>query len=101
MITKDQAAGDSGQNTTITIIVASVLICVALILIIWYCVKENRRERKEREERNRHTQYGSRIYDEIAPGQAVDPHNFANDDGYGNKIIRTSWFESSNLRNSR
>ncbi len=86
----------------ITIIIAGVLICIALILIVWYCIKEKRRERKEQEERNRQTQYGNRIYDEIAPGQAVDPHNIADEGGYGNKIIRTSWFESnSNLRNSR
>ena len=84
------------------IIIVGVLVCVALILIVCYCIREKRRERKEQEERNRQTQYGNRIYDEIARGQAVDPHNIADEGGYGNKIIRTSWFEStSNLRNSR
>ena len=51
------------------------------------------------EERNRTTQYGDRIWDEIAPGQAVDPHNIADDGGFANQIIRASWFDKDeNIR---
>ncbi len=51
------------------------------------------------EERNRTTQYGDRIWDEIAPGQAVDPHNIADDGGFANQIIRASWFDKEeNIR---
>ncbi len=56
----------------------------------------------EQEERNRQTQYGVRIYDETAPGVAIDPHNFADDGGFGNKIFRNTYFDTNgNLRETR
>ena len=74
---------------------------IGIVITVCYCVKEKRREQKEQEERNRQTQYGHNFYDEIAPGQAVDPHNFADENGHGNKILRSSWFENQeNVRNT-
>lgn len=78
---KDQ---NDQSNGLIVIVIAASLLVIGIVLTVCYCIKEKRKERKELEERNRHTQYGSRIYDDIAPGQAVDPHNFADENGFGN-----------------
>ncbi len=48
----------------------------------------------EREERLREGEYGARVYD-TAQGQAVDPHNFAEEGGFANKIYRTTFFDTS------
>ncbi len=49
-----------------------------------------RRARLEREERLRE----ARVYDTVQ-GQAVYPHNFAEEGGFANKIYRNTFFDTS------